>query len=230
MLMLLCLGAYFSNAQTETPPEVRNIYSVMDKIGYPSEAKTAGIEGKVLAEVTVDQRGKVVDHEIQESPSPLLSDAVGKHIGALKFEPARKDGEAIRSKVRVPFLFELPAPIKGGDGLYESVATALKNPMDVIELDLTGTKADKLDPGLSACKNLKILILDDMRLKKLPGFIKGMKSMEEMSITGNQLTSLPGWLANMPNLQSLDVRENKFSDEALEKIRDKYSELDILTD
>ena len=80
----------------------------MDKIGYPEAAKTERISGKVLAEVTVSPKGKVEAYSIQESPSPILSAAVKKHIHNLKFRPAAHEGMPIRSKVLVPFRFELP--------------------------------------------------------------------------------------------------------------------------
>lgn len=232
-MLILGLGlvVQFSFSQQETPPEVRNIYSVMDKIGYPEAAKSSRIEGKVLTEVTVDEKGKVSDHQILESPSPLLSEAVSQHIHALRFDPATKNGQPIVSKVRVPFMFQLSEEADPQEGkLFESVAGALAYPDQVVELDLSGQSADKLDPGLAACRNIRILILDDMKLDKVPSFVKSLKSVEELSLVSNQLTSLPGWLGKLPALKSLDLRDNAFSEAALDKIRSQYSSLELLTD
>lgn len=224
----LLLGGFSAFAQNETPPEALNLYATMDKIGYPDDAKTAGVEGRVLAQVTLNEKGRVVDYEIKESPSAVLSNAVEEHIENLKFKPAKKDGQAIKSIVQVPFRFELPA--KPGGKSCTSVAEALEDPSACEELDLSGRKASELNPELSKCINLRVLTLDNMDLGKVPKWVRALKNLEELSIADNRLNTLPSWLVKMPALESLDIQDNNFSKMELLDIREKYQDIDLLTD
>lgn len=224
---LLTTGLY-AIGQSETPPEALNLYATMDKIGYPDDAKSAGVEGTVLAQVTINEKGRVVDYEIKKSPSPILSGAVEKHVESLKFKPAKKDGEAIKSIVQVPFRFELPAAPDGK--VCTSVADALKDPSAVTELDLSGRKSSELSPELAKCINIRVLTLDGMDLGKVPSWIRALKNLQELSLADNSLSSLPGWLVKMPLLESLDIQENKISKKDLLDIREKYENIDLLTD
>src|SRR5688572_21493453 len=111
-MLLLVVARTFG--QTETPPECLNLEEVQQRIGYPLEAKRAGAQGKVVAKVTVGENGKVEKHEISESPSQWLSDAVSAHIAELKFHPAKKEGKPIKSIVLVPIVFDAG----GGDKVF----------------------------------------------------------------------------------------------------------------
>lgn len=216
-------------AQSETPPEALNLYATLDKIGYPQDAKTAGVEGTVVAQVTVNEKGKVEDYEITESPSPVLSAAVEKHVSNLKFKPAKRNGDAIVSIVQVPFRFELPAGSAGGK-TCTSVAEALADPLAVTELDLSGRSGSELSPELSKCVNVKVLILDGMGLTKVPTWIKALDLLEELSIADNMLKDLPSWLAKLPSLESIDLQENQIPEDKLRTIREKFETIDLLTD
>ena len=227
LFALLTVG-FSASAQTETPPEALNLYATMEKIGYPEDAKGAGVEGRVLAQVTINEKGRVVDYEIKESPSPVLTAAVEEHVEGLKFKPAKKDGKAIKSIVQVPFRFELPA--QTGGKTCTTVAEALEDPSAVEELDLAGRKNSELTPELSKCINLKVLTLDNMDLGKVPNWVRALKNLQELSIADNHLNTLPGWLAKMPALESLDIQENNFSKMELLEIREKYQDIDLLTD
>ncbi|MEM7038606.1 MAG: energy transducer TonB, partial [Bacteroidota bacterium] len=135
-VLLLFFGLFLlptAQAQNEIPPECTNLSSVMNKIGYPVEAKAARIEGKVIAKVVVSTRGRVESHEIVDSPNAILSDAVSAQIKGLKFRAAKKDGIPIKSIVHIPFLFELPE----GPVQYNSVKEALGVDGDVEALDLS---------------------------------------------------------------------------------------------
>jgi|GEM_PF-1704432 len=230
LLLLLAFAGLSAQAQTFTSPEALNLQSVMNKVGYPEEAKMAKVHGKVIVEVTIDDKGKVESHKIVKTPSPVLSEAVEKHIDQLKFKPAQKDGEPVKSKVMVPFAFMLDNVTSEVGGPVETVKEALQYPNKVVELDLSGQNKSVLEPGLAACRNTEVLYLDDMRLESVPSFIKKFSQLKELSLSGNQLSKLPGWLAKLDNLESIDLRDNTFSEADIDGLRRKYDHLELLTD
>lgn len=212
--------------QTETAPECLNLEAIQQKIGFPLEAKRAGASGKVIAKVTVGTNGKVEKHEISESPSKLLSDAVSAHVGELKFNPAKKDGKAIRSIVLVPIVFD------AGDGqkVFTSLEEALITTELVEQLDLSGQKLTSLDPRITRLTSLRTIILDDNNFTEIPGILGKLPVLAEIEMSGNQIKSVPGFLKKMKSLRSLDISNNQMSAEAITKAREMLEHVELLTD
>ncbi len=222
-LILFCGKAI---AQTETPPECLNLEQVQQKIGFPLEAKRAGASGKVVANVTVGPNGKVAKSEITQSPSMILSEAVLKHIGELKFKPAKMDGKPIKSIVQVPIIFDNA----GGDKVFKSLEEALTTTEVVEILDLSGQKLSSLDGRIARLTSLRVIKLDNNNFTEIPGVLGKLLSLEEIEISSNQLTSVPGFLKKMKALRSLDISDNDIPKAAIDKARETLEHLELLTD
>lgn len=213
-------------AQTETPPECLNLEAVQQKIGFPLEAKRAGAHGKVIAKVTVGPNGKVENHQITESPSQLLSDAVSAHIGELKFTPAKMEGKPIKSIVLVPIMFD------AGDGIkvFTSLEEALTTTEVVENLDLSGQKLKTLDPRITRLKSLRKIILDDNNFTEIPSVLAKLPELAEIEISGNQVKAVPGFLKKMKSLRALDISNNDIPKAAIDKARENLEHVELLTD
>lgn len=79
--------------------EVRTI------IGYPDLAKNAGIEGKVVLSVKVNEWGYVEALEVKDSSHPLLEVACIEAMPNSRFEAARHDGRPVSSWSTMAFSF-----------------------------------------------------------------------------------------------------------------------------
>ncbi|MDP5171830.1 MAG: TonB family protein, partial [Bacteroidia bacterium] len=88
-------------------PKALNLSEVRRKIGYPSAARDAAIEGTVLVQVLVDENGKVQNSQIIQAAHPSLDRAVEQQIKNLSFVPAARNGESIAVWTTVPFEFKL---------------------------------------------------------------------------------------------------------------------------
>ncbi len=76
---------------------------------YPEEALRLGIEGVVVLVITVDEKGTIADARVVEDPGHGLGAAAAASVRRhCRFEPARKGGEAVATRFRFPFRFELP--------------------------------------------------------------------------------------------------------------------------
>ena len=73
---------------------------------YPAEALEKGIEGVVVVQITIDAEGKVVDPTVAESVEGL-DEAALACVREWRFEPAKKDGEAVPATARAPIAFKL---------------------------------------------------------------------------------------------------------------------------
>jgi len=76
---------------------------------YPESLRSAGIEGKVLVEFVVDERGQPVQESIRvvQSDNDLFTDAVRVALGRLRFTPAEVGGKKVSQLVQMPFVFTL---------------------------------------------------------------------------------------------------------------------------
>ena len=73
---------------------------------YPDAAQRAGIEGRVIVEVTVDTTGAVSAAEVVESSGDARLDASARKAAlAAKFRPAMLDGVPVESRTVIPFGF-----------------------------------------------------------------------------------------------------------------------------
>ena len=76
-------------------------------IGYPQIARDAGIEGRVIIRVLVDEHGNYVRHRVISSVHPMLTKACAEHLAELQFTPAIQGGRPIKFWVNIPFMFTL---------------------------------------------------------------------------------------------------------------------------
>ena len=89
-------------------PSPLNLDAVKKAIRYPEAAESAGVQGRVIFRVLIDEHGHYADHKVLKSPHPSLAEACEGPLRELRCIPAKKNGQAVRAWLTVPFSFELP--------------------------------------------------------------------------------------------------------------------------
>lgn len=80
---------------------------------YPEAAREDGLEGLVRLAVEVDAQGRVSAVRWDVRSGVMLLDIAARDAVRLwRFEPARQDGQAVASTVRVALQFRLDAPVR----------------------------------------------------------------------------------------------------------------------
>ncbi|MCR5277340.1 MAG: TonB family protein [Bacteroidales bacterium] len=75
---------------------------------YPQEAIDQGIQGRVLVDFIVDEKGNVTNVQVLRSSDPLLDEAAVKVVEASPaWRPARVKGSKVRSEISVNIEFRL---------------------------------------------------------------------------------------------------------------------------
>ena len=95
---------------------------------YPEAARAQGLSGKVVLRLTIDASGRVIETELLEPAGHGFDEAARAAALALRFEPARRNGEPISSKIRYPFEFHYtpPTPQPGAiEGDFHTAGTPL---------------------------------------------------------------------------------------------------------
>ena len=92
----------------EIQPElIGGLAGLQARVEYPEFAIRAGIEGQVVVQFVVDERGNVIDPVVLRSPNQLLSDAAVEAILASQFRPGQQQGRPVRVRYAVPVTFTL---------------------------------------------------------------------------------------------------------------------------
>ncbi len=92
-------------APTVTTPEVLERVDAV----YPPAAMAARQEGTVTLVVTLGNDGGITEVTVGDSRGELLDQAAVEAVKQWRFKPARRGDEAIAARIRIPFVFALPA-------------------------------------------------------------------------------------------------------------------------
>lgn len=76
---------------------------------YPPALRSAGVQGRVLAEFVVDTLGRaeLATLRFPELPDPRFGDAVREVLARYRFSPGEVAGRKVRTRVEMPFDFRL---------------------------------------------------------------------------------------------------------------------------
>ncbi len=89
------------------PTLIGGLEGLQSRVEYPQFARQAGIEGQVVIQFVVDERGNVVDPVVLRSPNDLLSEAALKAVRESRFTPGQQRGRPVKVRFAVPVTFRL---------------------------------------------------------------------------------------------------------------------------
>ncbi|WP_179299491.1 energy transducer TonB, partial [Rubrivirga marina] len=94
----------------EVQPElIGGLAGLQSRLVYPELAIRAGVEGQVVVQFVVDERGNVIDPVVLRTPNPLLTEAALKAVTESRFTPGQQRGRPVRVRYAVPVTFTLVA-------------------------------------------------------------------------------------------------------------------------
>jgi len=92
----------------EPPSPIGGFGSIQKALKYPEIARKAGIEGKVIVQVLVSEKGKVIDVRVIKSLGHSGCDeAAVKAIRSVKWNPAMQRDKPVKVWVAIPVIFRL---------------------------------------------------------------------------------------------------------------------------
>lgn len=105
--LCFCVLGFQLMAQDYRPAELIGLQSFVQQIPYPAQARSAGISGRVLVRVWVNQDSTVTLDRIIKSPDTTLSLAVIGQLGSLRGIPALRNQVYEKEGVTFPVQFSL---------------------------------------------------------------------------------------------------------------------------
>ncbi len=91
---------------------------------------------------------------------------------------------------------------------FRSVERAMKDPLAVYRLDLSGSKLKELPEEIRQMHNLNHLDLGNNKLKVMPEWFKELRYMQELRLSRNKLEAFPLGICEMVHLKRLDMSRN----------------------
>ncbi len=76
---------------------------------YPAELKKSKVEGVVTLLFVLDETGRVEDPRVENSTRPEFEKPALEAIRKWRYSPGMKDGQAVRTYIKVPIRFRMPA-------------------------------------------------------------------------------------------------------------------------
>ena len=76
---------------------------------YPAELRKAKVEGVVTVVFVLDENGRVEDPRVEKSSRPEFEKPALDAIRKWRFSPGLKGGQPVRTYIRVPMKFRVPA-------------------------------------------------------------------------------------------------------------------------
>lgn len=92
----------------EPPSPIGGFAAIQRALKYPEIARKAGIEGKVIVQVLVSEKGEVVDTKVIKSLGHGgMDEAAVNAIRSVKWKPALQRDKPVKVWVAIPVIFKL---------------------------------------------------------------------------------------------------------------------------
>ena len=93
----------------DMPSIIGGTAALYDLIDYPEIARAAGVEGLVVIQVTVEPDGRPSNPVVARGVAQVLDEEAVRAVMALRFNPGRQRGRAVRVNFAIPVRFRLRA-------------------------------------------------------------------------------------------------------------------------
>jgi len=91
----------------QMPELIGGIQSLQEKVEYPELARRAGIEGRVIIQFIVNEKGEVENPRVLRGIGGGCDEAALKVVKQAKFKPGMQRGRPVRVQYSLPIVFKL---------------------------------------------------------------------------------------------------------------------------
>ena len=92
------------------PELVGGIAALQKNVSYPEIARMAGIEGRVIIEFVIDERGNVTNPRVVRGIGGGCDEEALKAVAEVKFKPGMQRGRPVKVRYTLPVTFRLGKP------------------------------------------------------------------------------------------------------------------------
>jgi protein TonB len=89
------------------PEPIGGMQAIYDRVVYPEIARRAGIEGRVVLQFIVDERGNVVNPIVIRGIGGGADEAAIEAVRGVRFTPGMQRGQPVKVQFQLPIVFRL---------------------------------------------------------------------------------------------------------------------------
>jgi protein TonB len=90
------------------PEPIGGMNTLYARVEYPESARRAGIQGRVLVQLHIDERGVPSDIKVMEGIGGGCDEAAVRAVRSSRFTPARDaSGKLVSSTLIIPIIFRV---------------------------------------------------------------------------------------------------------------------------
>ncbi len=140
------------NVVDRMPELIGGLKTIQESIKYPTVAKNAGIEGRVLIQFTVDQSGHIENPIVINGIGGGCDEEAIRALSQARFEPGYQDGKPVKVKLTLPFRFALSKEQSSTASIDKKIEEFNKQLLE-IEASVSSETSDELDTHTAKKKN-----------------------------------------------------------------------------
>ncbi len=95
-------------AVDDQPELVGGMEALQESVYYPEVARRAGLEGQVIVQFVVDEKGTVTNLKVTRGVDEILNESALEAVRQQTFEPGREEGEPVPVQMSLPITFKRP--------------------------------------------------------------------------------------------------------------------------
>ncbi len=99
--------SYTYTSVEHMPEPVGGMEAIYSRVKYPEIARKAGIEGRVVIQFIVDERGNVVNPTVIRGIGGGCDEAAIDAIRGMRFKPGLQQGRPVKVQFQLPIVFRL---------------------------------------------------------------------------------------------------------------------------
>jgi protein TonB len=108
ILLLLLIGCQAAAPTARMPEPIGGLNTLYGRVDYPESARMARIQGTVVIQLTVSERGVPSDIKVLEGIGGGCDEAAVRAVRSSRFTPARNaSGTAVSSTMIIPIIFRV---------------------------------------------------------------------------------------------------------------------------
>lgn len=108
LLFLFLIGCQASAPTARMPEPIGGMNTLYARVEYPESARKSGIQGTVVIQLTVSERGVPSDIKVLEGIGGGCDEAAVRAVRSSRFTPARDpSGTAVTSTMIIPIVFRV---------------------------------------------------------------------------------------------------------------------------
>lgn len=114
-----------------------------------------------------------------------------------------------------------------GSNKIKKLPSSIGNLIELEDIHIGSNEISELPTSIGSLKNLELLSIEYNRFKSFPENLEGLETLRMLAVHNNNIPNIPIKIADLPKLKILYVDNEIISDQNIQELRKKNSNLEV---